>query len=128
MIRTLLSILILFFILPAFAQEGEYGDLVRYKYNPIQEWWKFKANKSTLHYNPMADEFVYKYPTHQLHFNPAEDTWEFAEIDKQLHYDILREKWFYFGEYFLSEREKDKPRLKLTPLSPIEPSLQPADE
>jgi hypothetical protein len=118
--KTTLAFLILVFFLPHLTFGDDYGDIVRYKYNPIEDWWKFRSNKSALHYNPMADEFTYKYPGQQLRFNPAEETWEFAEKEKQLHYDILRDKWFFFGEYYLSEKEETKPVKKLTPLSPTE--------
>jgi len=115
-----LTILITCLLFPLLAHGEDYGDLVRYKYNPIEDWWKFRANKSVLHYNPMANEFTYKYPGQDLRFNPAEETWEFAEQEKQLHYDILRDKWFFFGEYYLGEKEEQKPAKKLTPLSPTE--------
>ena len=115
-----LCLFIICSLCPGSVRGEDYGDLVRYKYNPIEDWWKFRANKSVLHYNPMEDEFVYRYPGQEIRFNPAEETWEFAEKEKQLHYDILRDKWFFFGEYYLHEKEEQKPVKKLTPLSPVE--------
>ena len=71
------------------------GDFLRYKYNPIEDQWKIKANKCTIKYNPMTDNWSYVYPGEVLRFNPAENNWDYQFTEKRLQYDILAEKWFY---------------------------------
>jgi hypothetical protein len=75
--------------------DDKYGDLVRYRYNPIEGGWKIRTNKCTLKYNPMEDEWTYVYPGEVLRFNPAENSWDYQFIEKRLRYDIIAERWFY---------------------------------
>jgi len=72
-----------------------YGEITRYKYNPITETWKTCTNNSTIKYNPMENEWIYVYPRDVLRFNPAENNWDYQGIEKRLRYDIMSEKWFY---------------------------------
>jgi hypothetical protein len=77
------------------ASKDDYGDIKRYRYNPIQDQWEWRANKAALNYNPMENQWTYVYPGEVLRFNPAENKWDYQFIEKQLRYDIFDEQWFY---------------------------------
>jgi hypothetical protein len=84
------------FLLPVWTWgEEDYGDITGYRYNPIENQWKVRANKCTIKYNPMEDHWTYVYPGEVLRFNPAENNWDYQSIEKRLRYDIISEKWFY---------------------------------
>jgi hypothetical protein len=79
----------------ASASKDDYGDIKRYRYNPIQDQWEWRANKAAINYNPMENQWTYVYPGEVLRFNPAENKWDYQFIEKQLRYDIFDEQWFY---------------------------------
>jgi hypothetical protein len=82
-----------------------YGDIVRYRYNPIGEHWKLRTNKCAIKYNPMENHWTYVYPGEVLRFNPAENDWDYQFTEKRLRYDITDEKWFYGYSLLKSEQE-----------------------
>lgn len=77
------------------AVGDDYGEISRYRYNPITDTWKVCTNNSTIKYNPMENQWTYAYPDEVLRFNPAENDWDYQMIEKRLRYDIVDEKWFY---------------------------------
>jgi len=91
------------------AVGDDYGEIARYKYNPITDNWKPYTNNSTIKYNPMENEWIYVYPGDVLRFNPAENNWDYQGIEKRLRYDIMSETWFY----------SHAPRGPLTSTSPL---------
>lgn len=99
------------------AINDAYGDIVRYRYNPIENQWKFRANKCTIKYNPMTDNWSYVYPGEVLRFNPAENNWDYQFTEKRLQYDILAEKWFY-GHSLLKKEQEYPEALRLTSFLP----------
>jgi|GEM_PF-2691384 len=97
------------------ALKDEYGDIVRYRYNPVGEHWKLRTNKCAIKYNPMEDEWSYAYPGEVLRYNPEDDDWDYAFPETQLRYDIFQEKWWY--GYVPPQKEQD--RKTLTTTSPL---------
>ena len=77
------------------AAEDIYGDIKRYRYNPIEDQWEWRANKAVIKYDNMKNKWYYVYPGEVLRFNPAENNWDCQFPEKQLRYDILDEQWYY---------------------------------
>jgi hypothetical protein len=50
--------------------KDQYGDIIRYRYNPIEDYWKFSANKCTLKHIPKENRWTYAYPGEVFRFNP----------------------------------------------------------
>jgi hypothetical protein len=101
-----------------YKHEENYGDIVRYKYNPIEDWWKFRPNNSQLQYNSMTDKWTEVYPGEILRFNPAGDTWEYALPEKEIRYNLIKDQWFF--DYFPPKEKIPVWKEKLTPISPVE--------
>ena len=72
-----------------------YGDIARYRYNPIEDHWKFRPNKDEIKYIPMGNTWSFANPGEVLRYNPEDDDWDYAHPETQLRYDILQEKWWY---------------------------------
>ena len=97
--------------------EEDYGEIVTYRYNPIEGQWKLRANKCTIKYNPMKNHWTYVCPGEVLRFNPAENDWDYKAIEHRLQYDSIDEKWFY--GYSLLKSKQEHPRaLTLTSPTP----------
>jgi hypothetical protein len=79
----------------ASALEDPSGDIERYRYNPIEDQWKWRANKAVIKYNSMENRWDHVYPGEVLRFNPAEEDWDYQLPDKGLRYHIIDEKWWY---------------------------------
>ena len=75
--------------------DNNYGEIARYRYNPIIEKWEFEADKATIKYNHVQDEWTYAYPGEILRFNSVENDWDYQFPGKRIRFDMITEKWFY---------------------------------
>jgi hypothetical protein len=116
--KLLICLITIHFLLPSpvWGEQDE-ADIIRYKYNPLQRWWKFRLNESTIKYNGMEDKWEYVYPGQVLRFDPADGDWEYKFPQTPLGFHPVDEKWFYH-DYPLKVKTKT-PR-GLTPTAPID--------